>query len=46
MRGLFGFDPTRPALLLLGGDKAGDWERWYRDRIPLAEQLHHECASD
>jgi hypothetical protein len=27
------------ALLLLGGDKAGNWQRWYRDNIPLAEQL-------
>ncbi|MEF9904807.1 hypothetical protein [Streptomyces sp. P9-A2] len=42
----FHFDPTRAALLLLGGDKAGNWERWYRDHIPLAEQLHHEYTSD
>lgn len=39
IRVLFAFDPTRSALLLLGGDKAGNWQRWYRQNIPLAEQL-------
>ncbi|MEV5433689.1 hypothetical protein [Streptomyces sp. NPDC052701] len=34
--------PSRSALLLLGGDKAGNWDRWYRDNIPLAEQLYHD----
>jgi hypothetical protein len=34
------FDPSRSALLLLGGDKADNWQRWYRDNIPLAEQLY------
>ena len=29
IRVLFAFDPTRSALLLLGGDKAGNWQRWY-----------------
>ncbi|MGW4420897.1 type II toxin-antitoxin system RelE/ParE family toxin [Streptosporangium sp. NPDC004631] len=38
IRIIFAFDPTRSALLLLGGDKAGNWERWYRDNIPLAER--------
>jgi hypothetical protein len=40
IRIIFAFDPTRSALLLLGGDKAGNWERWYRENIPLAEQLY------
>ncbi|GAA2261853.1 hypothetical protein GCM10010402_16820 [Actinomadura luteofluorescens] len=40
IRIIFAFDPARSALLLLGGDKAGNWERWYRDKIPLAEQLY------
>ena len=30
IRIIFAFDPTRSALLLLGGDKAGNWARWYR----------------
>ncbi|WP_433220839.1 type II toxin-antitoxin system RelE/ParE family toxin [Microtetraspora malaysiensis] len=36
IRVIFAFDPTRAALLLLGGDKAGNWERWYKENIPLA----------
>jgi hypothetical protein len=46
IRNIFAFAPTRSALLLIGGDKAGDWERWYRDRIPLAEQLYRDYTSD
>ena len=42
IRVLFAFDPTRSALLLLGGDKAGNWQRWYRQKIPIAEQLYLE----
>ena len=34
------------ALLLLGGNKAGNWERWYRDNIPLAEQLYRDYTCD
>jgi hypothetical protein len=30
IRIIFAFDPIRLALLLLGGDKAGNWARWYR----------------
>jgi hypothetical protein len=43
---IFAFDPTRSALLLLGGDKAGNWARWYRDNIPLAEQLYIDYTAD
>jgi hypothetical protein len=39
IRVLFAFGPTRSALLLLGGNKAGNWQRWYRQNIPIAEQL-------
>jgi len=35
---LFAFDPKRDALLLLGGNKAGD-KRWYRKAIPRAEAI-------
>ena len=42
IRIIFAFDPTRSALLLLGGDKAGNWDRWYRDNIPLAERLYSD----
>jgi hypothetical protein len=40
IRIIFAFDPARSALLLLGGDKAGNWQRCYRDNIPAAEQLY------
>ena len=46
IRIIFAFDPTRSALLLLGGDKAGNWARWYRDNIPLAEQLYIDYTAD
>jgi len=39
VRILFVFDPWRSAILLVAGDKAGNWQRWYRQAIPRAEQL-------
>jgi hypothetical protein len=46
IRVLFAFDPARSALLLLGGDKAGNWQRWYRENIPIAERLYQEYTTD
>ncbi|MFI7451095.1 type II toxin-antitoxin system RelE/ParE family toxin [Nonomuraea sp. NPDC049714] len=46
IRIIFAFDPTRAALLLLGGDKAGNWERWYKENIPLAIRLYIDYTSD
>ena len=46
IRVLFAFDPTRSALLLLGGDKTGNWQRWYRENIPIAEQLYLEYTTE
>jgi hypothetical protein len=40
IRILFVFDPRRTAILLTGGDKAGDWKAWYREAIPEAERLY------
>ena len=40
VRILFVFDPTRQATLLLGGNKAGTWARWYRAAIPQADALY------
>src|SRR5215468_10289730 len=37
IRILFIFDPERSAVLLVAGDKAGQWATWYRQSIPLAE---------
>jgi hypothetical protein len=42
IRVLFVFDPWRSAILLVGGDKSGDWTRWYRTAIPRAERLYEE----
>ena len=40
MRVLFAFDPRRHVILLLGGDKSGQWDRWYKWAIPAAERLY------
>jgi len=40
IRILFIFDPQRQAVLLVAGDKAGNWGRWYRDAIKLAEDRY------
>ncbi len=37
IRILFVFDPDRQAILLVAGDKAGQWKQWYTDNIPVAE---------
>jgi hypothetical protein len=42
VRLLFVFDPARQAVLLVGGDKAGNWRGWYRSAIPLAEAAYAE----
>src|SRR5579863_1395533 len=38
IRLLFAFDPRREAIFLVSGDKAGNWEGWYRAAIPLADE--------
>jgi hypothetical protein len=40
IRILFMFDPWRSAILLVAGDKAGNWSAWYRQAIPRAEELY------
>src|SRR5215208_6571525 len=40
IRMLFVFDPARQAVLLVAGDKAGNWETWYRGNLPIAEQRY------
>lgn len=36
------FDPRREAILLLGGDKSGDWSKWYERAVPEADRLYME----
>jgi hypothetical protein len=40
IRILFVFDPWRSAILLVAGDKAGNWTKWYARMIPRAEQFY------
>lgn len=42
LRVLFAFDPRRSAILLLGGDKSGKWDEWYRAAVPIADDLYDE----
>ena len=42
IRMLFAFDPAREVIFLVAGDKAGNWERWYREAIPLADERFTE----
>lgn len=38
LRVLFAFDPERRAIMLVAGDKAGDWKDWYKKSIPIADE--------
>lgn len=40
VRILFAFDPRRRAVLLVAGDKSGEWSNWYAEAIPLAERRY------
>ena len=40
LRVLFMFDPRRQVILLLGGDKSGQWDAWYEWAVPLADDLY------
>jgi hypothetical protein len=42
LRVLFAFDPERRAILLVAGDKAGDWAKWYRVNVPIADNRFAE----
>ncbi len=39
VRVLFAFDSNRNAVMLVGGDKVGKWNRWYPPMVRLAERL-------
>jgi hypothetical protein len=38
LRVLFAFDSERQAILLVAGDKAGNWAKWYQKNIPIADE--------
>ncbi len=46
LRVLFMFDPWRSAILLVAGNKAGDWGGWYERCIPTAEKLYDTYLSE
>jgi hypothetical protein len=39
VRVLFAFDSNRHPVMLVGGDKTGKWNRWYRPTVRRAERL-------
>jgi hypothetical protein len=41
LRVLYAFDPRRSAILLIGGDKAGN-ATWYEELVPVADRLFAE----
>ncbi|TMR08803.1 addiction module toxin RelE [Nonomuraea turkmeniaca] len=46
IRILFAFDPWREAILLIGGDKSGNWSGWYREWIPWAEARYEQYLKE
>jgi hypothetical protein len=40
LRALFAVDPRRHAVVLIGGDKSGDWMGWYRRNVPRADKIY------
>ncbi|UXX98194.1 type II toxin-antitoxin system RelE/ParE family toxin (plasmid) [Streptomyces sp. AD2-2] len=42
VRLLFVCDPDRQAVILAGGDRAGNWSGWYRMAVPQTEQAYAE----
>jgi hypothetical protein len=39
-RVLFAFDSNQNAVMLLGGDETGKWDRWYPKNVRQAERLY------
>lgn len=46
IRILFIFDPTQQAILLVAGDKSGNWTKWYKQNIPRAEEIYQQHLKD
>ncbi|KJS61142.1 type II toxin-antitoxin system RelE/ParE family toxin [Streptomyces rubellomurinus] len=46
IRMLFVFDPERAAIILVAGDKSGEWSRWYDTNIPLAEARYEQYINE
>jgi hypothetical protein len=37
---------TTAVVLLVAGDKSGQWDKWYRTAIPRAEQLYDDYLAE
>lgn len=46
VRLLFVFDRARQIVILVGGDKAGNWRRWYDEAIAEAEKAYEQFLAD
>ena len=46
IRVFFAFDPRRMAILLIGGDKTGQWKEFYEEMIPVADDLYDEHLNE
>jgi hypothetical protein len=46
LRLLFMFDLRRHAILLVGGDRSGEWSGWYDMAIPIADDLYDEYLNE
>lgn len=42
LRILFAFDAVRSAIMLIAGDKTGNWTCWYKTSIPSADDLFND----
>jgi len=42
---LYGFDPRRIGVLLIGGDKTGN-NRWYEEFVPKADAIYAHHLSE
>lgn len=42
----FVFDPQQSAVLVVAGDKAGQWSSWYRQNIPIADRRYDRWLAE
>jgi hypothetical protein len=46
IRVLFALDPRRVAILSIGGDKRGSWNRRYDEMVPIADALYDDHLAE
>jgi len=45
LRTFYAFDPSRTAILLIGGNKTGD-DRFYDTMVPLADRIYDNYLNE